>query len=134
MKWTKEIPTKAEYYWAIPKDKDNWLDGSPEIVKVYFNGKWMVFRPACSKVYHFDDFVAWSDEFIPLLLEKCQGCGDSEELIPLDCKSSSGWRTVNVCSDCMERLDADMWISEECWVALNPVVPFDDLPLKEDSP
>ena len=69
MRWTTNIPTKAEYYWAVPKDRDSMLDNTPEIVKVYFNGKWMVFRPACSRCYHFDDFALWSAEFIPFLEE-----------------------------------------------------------------
>lgn len=61
MNWTKEHPKVAEYFWAIPKDRDSWLDGSPEIVKVYFNGKWMVIRPGIGKAVGFEDFSYWSE-------------------------------------------------------------------------
>jgi hypothetical protein len=51
----------------------------------------------------------------------------------LDCQSGNGhtsvWKVVVVCHDCLHRLDPDLWISEDCWRSLNPVVPFDKLPL-----
>jgi hypothetical protein len=40
----------------------------------------------------------------------------------------SGWRVVTVCHNCFHKLDVDMWISERCWLALNPITPFKHLP------
>ena len=37
------------------------------------------------------------------------------------------WKQVTVCHECFHKLSPDMWISEECWVKLNPVVSFKDL-------
>lgn len=78
MKWTTERPTKAEYYWALPKDRDDWLDCSPEIVKVYFDGKWQIIRPGIGKCESFDDFVLWSDE--PITMPD----GDYDDCMPKD--------------------------------------------------
>ena len=40
----------------------------------------------------------------------------------------SDWRVVTVCHDCFHKLDVDMWISDRCWLGLNPVTPFEQLP------
>ena len=64
MNWTKDKPKIAEYYWAIYKDADDLLDGSPEIVKVYLDGHWQVFRPGETKKYQLEDFEWWSDKMI----------------------------------------------------------------------
>ena len=54
-------------------------------------------------------------------------------LFDLDCQPNSdsfnrGWKKVIVCHECFHQLDPDMWISEGMWKALNPVVPFEQLP------
>ena len=39
------------------------------------------------------------------------------------------WRKTMVCHGCFHRLEPDMWISSKCWKALDPVTPFEELPL-----
>jgi hypothetical protein len=62
----------------------------------------------------------------------CQGCGTSGvKLYPIDCEpiaTDVPWKKVKVCAECIAKLDADMWISERCWAAIDPVVPFESLP------
>jgi hypothetical protein len=92
--------------------------------------------------------------------QKCQACGvekDSEikEIYPypddgviddqpitpffdLHCQGPhvadvSDWRVVTVCHNCFHRLEPDMWISDNCWKALNPVIPFEQLPKLYDE-
>lgn len=63
MNWTTEPPKFAEYYWTLPKNKDEWLDCSPEIVKVYFDGKrWEVFRPGMNQRATLECFTHWSTD------------------------------------------------------------------------
>jgi hypothetical protein len=57
--WNSDIPTVAGYYYAVPKDKDSWLDGTPEIVYVIFDGQWHVYRPGYEMRYKFEDFSFW---------------------------------------------------------------------------
>ncbi len=64
MFWTNKKPTFADYYWAIPKDRNTMLDASPEIVKVYYDGKWKVFRPGDNRQYKIEDFEQWSNTYI----------------------------------------------------------------------
>jgi phage-related protein len=63
----------------------------------------------------------------------CQGCGvTGVELFDTDCQPTdrnADWRRVTVCMGCVERLDVDLWISEQCWSRINAVVPFADLPV-----
>ncbi len=57
-------------------------------------------------------------------------------LFAIECRGS-GWRVVIVCHHCIHKLDPDMWISDRCWAALNPVTPFERLPIPiddEDNP
>lgn len=64
--WKSEPPTIAGYYQALPKDRDSWLDGTPEIVYVIFDGHWHVLRPGCYKHYKFTDFIGWGEQmFVP---------------------------------------------------------------------
>ena len=51
-------------------------------------------------------------------------------LFSIDCQpgASDGWRIVTVCHECFHKLDVDMWIDEKCWLALNPITPFERLP------
>ncbi len=92
-------------------------------------------------------------------MKQCQGCGvwkdpavlelytgddlhNKDPIVPLiegiPCQSndigSDGFytfRVVTVCHSCFHRLEPDMWISENCWLSLNPYVPFADLLLEE---
>ena len=53
-----------------------------------------------------------------------------EPIAPLktiDCQGPNDWRVVTVCHDCFHKLDVDMWIGEQCWRALNPITPFEEL-------
>jgi hypothetical protein len=47
----------------------------------------------------------------------------------IDCQSGYGWKVVVVCHDCLHKLAPDLWISDDEWKSLNPVVPFEKLPL-----
>jgi hypothetical protein len=51
-----------------------------------------------------------------------------DPLMSIDCQGTNDWRVVTVCHHCFHKLDVDMWISERCWVSLNPITPFDQLP------
>lgn len=84
---------------------------------------------------------------------KCYGCGiekdlTKEEVYPypederlttdpipplfvLECQakdSNGGYRAVVVCHKCFRLLDPDMWIGENCWISINPAIPFCQLP------
>jgi hypothetical protein len=59
-----------------------------------------------------------------------------EPLLGLDCEPwedvaepDRKWRRVTVCHECYHKLSPDMWISSRCWKILNPVTPFEALPL-----
>ena len=88
-----------------------------------------------------------------MFMSKCMACGvekdeDVKEAFPypdfgiidgpidpffhLDCEPRDGkkhWRRVRVCHECLYKLEPDMWISSQCWERLDPVVPFEDLPI-----
>jgi hypothetical protein len=90
-----------------------------------------------------------------MALVKCFACGvekDTEVLEPfpypdcfvdeplaplwiLDVQSNDWppreWRTTVVCHECFHKIDPDMWIREDHWNNINPVVPFDRLPLED---
>jgi hypothetical protein len=51
-----------------------------------------------------------------------------EPLMTMDCQGAGDWRVVTVCHACFHKLDVDMWISERCWLSLNPITPFEQLP------
>ena len=83
---------------------------------------------------------------------KCMGCGIHKDtslkemypypddgliadlidpLLPLDCQGvedMTDFRHVSVCHECFHKLSPDMWISENCWKSLNPIIPFNELP------
>ena len=57
-------------------------------------------------------------------------------LFELDCQSNetrSEFRIVTVCHECFHKLLPDMWISSDMWKELNPITPFEQLPLLEAS-
>jgi len=72
---------------------------------------------------------AYEDELVdepiqPLSVLDCQG-----PRIPDDPNGYSEFRMVVVCHACCHALEPDMWISKECWDALNPKIPYDKLPM-----
>lgn len=76
----------------------------------------------CLEVYPYpEDHRLCEEPLEPLFVLECQpggpGFGEGE------------WRAVVVCHECFRKLDPDMWISENCWKNINPVIPFDELPL-----
>lgn len=84
---------------------------------------------------------------------KCMGCGIEKDLnvfetfpfagqritqkIPieplfvLECQPNNDdeWRMAITCHECFTKLSPDMWISEDCWIRINPVIPFNELPI-----
>lgn len=78
-------------------------------------------------------------------MEPCQGCGcthrdchaiDVQPVSPGDATCpwpQPRWRQARVCEPCLERLDADMWISRRCWESISPAVPFDQLPFMPEA-
>jgi hypothetical protein len=81
---------------------------------------------------------------------RCYGCGvekdlDKQEVYPypekdricegllpplfvIECSTERQFKAVVVCHHCFDKLDVDMWISDNCWNKLNPVIPIDKLP------
>jgi hypothetical protein len=60
--------------------------------------------------------------------------GPIEPLFVLEIQPDEGpgdWKVAVVCHECFKKLDPDMWISENCWININPVIPFDKLPLND---
>lgn len=49
----------------------------------------------------------------------------------LDCQDGEDWRKVVVCHECFHRLAPDQWISRRCWETLEPMTPFEALPLAD---
>ena len=41
---------------------------------------------------------------------------------------SSTWKAAVVCHECFHKLEPDLWIGENCWRGISPVIPFDKLP------
>lgn len=71
--------------------------------------------PSIKEVYPYPEDGLIDEPINPLMTLDCQG--------PLgDC------RVVTVCHACFHRLDPDMWISDRCWLSLDPVTPFAQLP------
>lgn len=56
-----------------------------------------------------------------------------DPMMDLDCQGKADWRRVTVCFDCFHRLSPDLWISEAMWKALNPIKPFDQLPMMPET-
>jgi hypothetical protein len=76
-----------------------------------------------SEIYPYEYGLA--DEPIqPLFVLDCQG-----PRITNDPNGYSEYRMVVVCHACFHILDPDMWISEGCWKAINPKIPYDKLPM-----
>lgn len=79
--------------------------------------------------------------------DRCQACGcaltsfddwrvDIQEhhpyLIDANGKPDRGtFRVARCCGACLDAMDVDMWTTQGAWAALNPLVPFDQLPVCE---
>jgi hypothetical protein len=80
---------------------------------------------------------------------KCYGCGidkdvNTKEIYPyeedsitdepicplsvIECETEHVDKAVVVCNECYHKLQPDMWISERCWNAIDPVVSIEKLP------
>ena len=66
---------------------------------------------------------------------KCHVCGAEESFSPIDCQPGGPgnlqgrpWKRINLCEECWDRLDPDMWTCQEHYESLNPVTPFNELP------
>ena len=57
--WTQEPPKISAYYWVIPKNRDDWLDSSPEAAYLYFDGKYSVARPGKWQHSPVEDIEWW---------------------------------------------------------------------------
>jgi hypothetical protein len=58
------------------------------------------------------------------------GIMDDKPIAPLmdiECQGKD-WRVVTVCHSCCHKLGVDMWSTEKCWLSLNPITPFEELP------
>lgn len=67
MKWVDKPQLKngmylSAYYWAKYKNEEDWLDGIPEMVYLYYDGKYSVYRPGIREKFNISDFTSWSDE------------------------------------------------------------------------
>ena len=80
---------------------------------------------AVLEVYPFPDMGLCDDPIPPLLALYCAPTNGSPSDLP--------GRVVVVCHQCFEKLDPDMWTSKDCWEQLNPVTPFEALPLSVDG-
>ena len=79
--------------------------------------------PLVNELYPFVEGGIVTDEPIaPLFVLDCQGSTNRAE-----------YRVVVVCHACFHRLAPDTWISEACWLKLNPTIPFARLPLLSES-
>jgi hypothetical protein len=59
-----------------------------------------------------------------------------EPLHVIECQSITYpniFKATVICLECHHKLQPDMWISEPMWIALNPVIPFDRLPMPHDK-
>jgi hypothetical protein len=59
-----------------------------------------------------------------------------EILLNIDCQPGGGgvgfeeknWKNVTLCHSCWHKLEPDMWTCQEHYKALNPIIPYDELP------
>lgn len=56
-----------------------------------------------------------------------------EPLILVEAEGETEFRMAILCHECFHNLSentqgVDLWISEKCWLTLNPVTPFNNLP------
>ena len=76
------------------------------------------------EVYPYPEEDRFVDEPIPPLLSTDCESWDSPD---------KRWRRATVCHECYHKLQPDMWISDRCWKNLDPVTPFEQLPLLEQK-
>jgi hypothetical protein len=73
-----------------------------------------------------DDGVIEGEPIVPLFAIECQGpplTWDETGRV-----TTAEWLIGIVCHHCFHRLNPDMWITDACWAALNPITPFGLLP------
>jgi hypothetical protein len=57
-----------------------------------------------------------------------------EPLLNIDCQpggvgfEEKNWKNVTLCHSCWHKLEPDMWTCQEHYKALNPIIPYDELP------
>ena len=66
-----------------------------------------------------EDSLITNEPIPPLGTLEVQSDGDRD----------TDWRAATVCHHCFHRLDPDLWIDQRGWEAINPVTPFQELPL-----
>jgi hypothetical protein len=76
--------------------------------------------------YPYEEDHISTDALVPQLFTvECQGQKDNPD-------NSWDFRMAVMCHECFHRLETnggiDMWIGQQHWKFLNPVVPFDNLP------
>jgi hypothetical protein len=67
----------------------------------------------------------------PYWKEDCLSDEPIQPLFVIECQSDtdqSDFRNVVVCHECYHKLEPDMWISESMYKALNPKIPFQQVP------
>jgi hypothetical protein len=75
--------------------------------------------------YPYPDEDGITDEPIePFFILDCQG-----PIITNDPDGYCEFRMVVVCHTCFHKLEPDMWISKGCWEVINPVIPYEKLPM-----
>ena len=73
-----------------------------------------------------EDLGVIDDPIAPLVVMDCSPGGPEG-------KTGKTWKIVVVCHECWHKLEPDMWICEENWKSLNPVIPFDKLPEEAEN-
>lgn len=79
------------------------------------------------EVYPYPEDDTLSDKPLPpLFVIECESVARDE-------KGHHEFRVVVVCHHCFHKLQPDMWIGENCWNSINPVVSFDKLPFRNND-
>jgi len=73
-----------------------------------------------------DDDIIDDQPICPLMDIDCEGSGAWQG-------TAGGWRVATLCHACFHKLSikaqgVDMWISDRCWLVLDPITPFEELP------
>lgn len=64
---------------------------------------------------------------------KCMACGSIHDVFEISCedqdvKGDTRWRYPDICLKCCYIIEADIWISRNCWKSLTPTTAFNELP------
>ena len=63
------------------------------------------------------DRIVVKEPIEPLMTIECEGSEDGNDR-----------RAATMCHACWHKIDPDLWISQDCWVSLHPITPFEQLP------